>query len=392
MKNNVKSFYELIQFGLGGATFQQFVDKFQDKYNDLNTEGYVWDNEIQLDYTYEQLIASLNIKTLPVYVDVDSEGLDKSFGEFNIGSNKIPTQKHRYAMNQKILRERMIMIQRFGASALNGDTQNAIMDLLFDSTDNLLGGNRNALTHQRMRINSTGQFEITLENNPRGIKGLKFDFGIPETNKATLTTTARWWTSNEHTVANEGSNADPLGYMKQKVKEARRKGFPRVHWEMSETLFDDMLTHSKVLSKVGYSIMPNAASEDAAKVVAQNMNDEALKNAIEKIVGCPIKTYDSIAAVDKFDAESKSLKPTTIDNFAVNNISLIPDGQIGTIKAVQPLLLDDLTTRAAWFDGGRTLITQRFDSATKTMYVESEMATLCVPNMPQYMCIYTVTA
>ena len=153
-----------------------------------------------MDYTYEQLISSLNIKTLPIYVNVDSEGLDKSLGEFNIGSNKIPTQKHRYAMNQKILRERMIMIQRFGASALNGDTQNAIMDLLFDSTDNLLGGNRNALTHQRMRINSTGEFEISLENNPRGIKGIKFDFGVPTANKATLTSTARWWTTNEHTL------------------------------------------------------------------------------------------------------------------------------------------------------------------------------------------------
>ena len=53
---------------------------------------------------------------------------------------------------------------------------------------------------------------------------------------------------------------------------------------------------------------------------------------------------------------------------------------------------DDPTQRIAWFDGGRTLLTQRFESKTKTMYVESEMAVLCVPSMPQYMCVYTVTA
>jgi alanine dehydrogenase len=52
---------------------------------------------------------------------------------------------------------------------------------------------------------------------------------------------------------------------------------------------------------------------------------------------------------------------------------------------------DDPTQRIAWFDGGRTLITNRFEAKTKTMYVESEMAVLCVPNMPQYMQIYTVT-
>ena len=116
----------------------------------------------QLDYTYEQLIASLGITTLPVYVDVDSEGLDKSLGSFKIGSNKIPTQKHRYPMNAKMLRERMLMVQKFGESALNGETQKALLDMMFESTDKLLGGNRNALTHQRMRIASTGQFSIDL--------------------------------------------------------------------------------------------------------------------------------------------------------------------------------------------------------------------------------------
>ena len=100
-----------------------------------------------------------------------------------------------------------------------------------------------------------------------------------------------------------------------------------------------------------------------------------------------------MAAVDKFDPETKSLKVETIDNFAPLNVAFVPDGQIGTIKAVKPMVFaDDPTQRIAWFDGGRTLLTQRFESKTKTMYVESEMAVLCVPSMPQYMCVYTVTA
>jgi hypothetical protein len=110
----VNNYYDLMTFGLGNQKFQDFVDKFQLKYNTPQTDGFAWDSEIQLDYTYEQLIASLGITTLPVYVDADSEGLDKSLGEFKIGSNKIPTQKHRYAMNAKMLRERMLMVQRFG--------------------------------------------------------------------------------------------------------------------------------------------------------------------------------------------------------------------------------------------------------------------------------------
>lgn len=392
MRTMVNNYYDLMTFGLGNQKFQDFVDKFQLKYNTPQTDGFAWDSEIQLDYTYEQLIASLGITTLPVYVDVDSEGLDKSFGEFVIGSNKIPTQKHRYAMNAKMLRERMIMVQKFGEAALNSEARSALMDLLFDSTDKLLGGNRNALTHQRMRICSTGQFTIDLENNPRGLQGITFDFGIPSANKETLTSTARWWTNAEHTPANEGSASDPLLYLKNKRKAMKKLGYPNGHFEMSSDLYDDLLTHSKVLQRIGYSLYPLAVDDKTASGYASNMTDEAKKDAIERIIGAPIKTYDSIAAVDKFDADAKTIKPVTIENFKSTNVSFVPDGQIGTIKSVRPMVFtDDPTQRIAWFDGGRTLITNRFEAKTKTMYVESEMAVLCVPNMPQYMQIYTVT-
>ena len=392
MRNMVNNYYDLMTFGLGNQNFQQFVDKFQLKYNAPQADGFVWDSEIQLDYTYEQLIASLGITTLPVYVDADSEGLDKSLGQFTIGSNKIPTQKHRYAMNAKMLRERMLMVQKFGDAALNSDTRSALMDMLFESTDKLLGGNRNAITHQRMRICSTGQFTIDLENNPRGIQGITFDFGIPAANKETLSGTARWWTNAEHTKANEGSASDPLLFLKNKRKAMKKAGFPAGHFEMSEDLFDDLLMHSKVLQSIGYALYPAAADATAAQSYAQNLTDDVKKDAIARIIGAPIKTYDSVAAVEKYDAESKSIKPVTVENFKATNVSFIPDGQIGTIKSVRPMVFtDDPTQRIAWFDGGRTLVTNRFESKTKTMYVESEMAVLCVPNMPQYMCIFTVT-
>lgn len=390
MKNNVANYYDLMTFGLGNATFQQFVDMFQNKYNALQVDGFDWDAEIQLDYTYEQLITSLNIATLPVYVDEASEGLDKSFGKFEIGSNRIPTQKHRYPISAKMMREQLLMVQKFGEAALTSQTRDALRNLLFDSTDKLLAGNRNALTHQRMKIASTGQFTIDLENNPRGLKGLTFDFGV--TNKESLSGTSRWWTNAEHTPANEGSASDPILYLKNKRKAMKKEGYPNGHFEMSVDLFDDLLTHSKVLQRIGYSLYPNASSEANAKSYAENLTDDAKKAAIERLVGAPIVTRDSMAAVEKFDAGLGGLTINHIENFKSTNVSFIPDGQIGTIKSVQPIVFqDDPTMRTAWFDGGRTLLTQRFESKTRTMYVESEMAVLCVPNMPQYMQIYTVT-
>lgn len=397
MRTMVSNYYDLMTFGLGGASFQQFVDRFQEKYNVLRSDGFAWDPEIQLDYTYEQLIASLNIATLPVYMDEASQGLDKGFGEFKIGSNRIPTQKHRYPISAKMLRERMLMVQRFGDAALNTATQSALMEMLFTSTDSLLQGNRNAITHQRMRVTSTGQFTIGLDNNPRGISGLTFDFGIPSANKEVLSGENMWWKKSEHTTANEGTTSDPLLYLKNKVKAMRKKGFPAGHFEIASDLLDDLLTHTKVLKRIGLALYPSAAGTTNPDLVAsqyaQNMTDEGKMDAIRRIVGVPIVPRDSIAAVDKFDDDSKSLKIETIENFNPLNVSFVPDGQIGTIKSVQPMVFsDDPTQRIAWFDGGRTLLRQMFNAETKSMYVESEMAILCVPSMPQYMCIYTVTA
>ena len=392
MRTMPNNYYELMDFGLQGTSFQEFVDRFQEKYNTLNADGFVWDPEIQLDYKYEQLIASLGIKTLPIYVDEGSEALDVSRGEFKIGSNKIPTQRQRYPVDAKMLREQMIMTQRFGQANLNPRTQEALLSLMFDSVDTLLGGRTNALTHQRMQIVSTGQFSISLENNPRGITGLTFDFGVPSANKETLSGENRWWKSTEHTTANEGTSSDPLLYLKNKVKAMRKKGFPRGHIEMSIDLFDDLLTHSKVLRRVGYAAYPIISSDTQAVQAAQNMTDDALKAAIERIIGCPIVTRDSLAAVDDLD-ENNELRPKTIENFKPTNVAFVPDGQIGTIKSVQPVVItSDPTQRFAWFDGGRTLITNRYESKTRSMYVESEMAVLCVPQMPQYMCAWVVTA
>ena len=391
MVTNVTNYYDLMSFGLGELSFQQFIDGFNEKYNTLNVDGYQWDNEIQWDYTYEQLIAASNIATLPIYVDESSEALDKAFGKFEIGSNKIPTQKHRYPVDAKMLRSKFLLAQKFGASTLTTETQNSLLDLLYTSSDNLIKGNRNALTHQRMRINSTGQFVIDINNNPRGIKGLTFDFGIPQANKDTLLTTARWWTTSTHITGNEGSDSDPLLYMKTLVKAKKKLGFPDGHIEMAIDLFDDLLTHSKVLQRIGYTLYPQATA-DGAIVYATNLTDDAKKAAMERVINCPIQTYDSIARVDSFDVTTKQLKQTSIDNFVATNIAFIPNGQIGTIKAVKPIVFeDDPTQRIAWFDGGRTLITNKFENKTKTMYVESEMAELLVPNMPQYMCISVVT-
>jgi len=40
MRTMVSNYYDLMTFGLGGASFQQFVDRFQEKYNVLQADGF----------------------------------------------------------------------------------------------------------------------------------------------------------------------------------------------------------------------------------------------------------------------------------------------------------------------------------------------------------------
>lgn len=382
-----QTYYDLLGangIGMTNERFQTFINKFQEKYNVLNTDGFDWDDEIQIDFTYEQLQAELGIATLPTFVDIDAGAPYKMQDKFVIGSNKIPRFKHGFAMNEKIIREQMIMAKRLGS--VTPDVRNTLLKLLFDSVDKLIVGNHNELTYQRNQIVSTGKFDITAENNPQGIKGLSFTFG---TNTSSLSGTSRWWTNAEHSVANQGSASDPLNDMKKIRKTATSVGVPLGHFEISKVLFDDLATHTKVLSRVGYALYPNADGETNAITYAQNLTEDALKAAMERIVGAPIKVIDARAVVEKF--ESGKIVKSAIDSFDSKSFAYVPDGMLGTIKAVEPIAVADPAARIAYFDGGRTIIKNVFNTDNNTQYVYSECTALVVPSVARYMYSVTVT-
>ena len=385
-----KSFYDVIKHGLGNASFQDFVDRFKQKYNIPQTQGFDWDPNIQLDFTYEQLLAELGIATLPTYVDIDSPPPYKSQDGFEIGKNKIPRFKHGFALNEKIIREQMIMLQRFGAVSITEASKRAIMDLLFDSVDKLLEGNKNALTYQRMQVVSTGQFSITDTNNPAGISNLTFDFGIPDANKQSLAGQERWWTNAAHTT--EGTSSDPIKFLKDKKRAADDAMVPEGHFEMSKKLFTNMLEHSKVRTRVGLLYSPLVTTDAQALQVGQNLDDVQMKAAIERLVGASIEVRDTRASVEKFNKATMKIDKITIPGFNELNVSYVPNGKLGTIKAVEPIAVPDPAARLAWFDGGRTIVKQTFNTDTNTQYISSECTALVVPSTSRYWFVFTVTA
>lgn len=384
--------HKVIEFGLGGETWQSFVDNYEEKYNKLEVDGFNFE-PMRLDYTFTQLISSVGAVTLPAYVDPESPGYEAALREIEGQTGNIPTEKKYYRLNRVTVRQQLQLLQKVGRAAMTQEMQDAFMGLIDEGTDGLIQAYYNSRTHQRHQVVSTGKFTIDVVNNPRGLKGIEIDF-IKADHRDALAGTARWWTSDEHIAANEGSTSDPIQYMKDRVKAIRRKWHyvGRLKMEISQDLLDDILTHTKVLTKIGHSLYPAAASDEAAMAYAQNVNDEALVEALRKIIKVDaIVARDSWAYVDKPDAEAKDLVTEAVENFKATNISFIPDGIIGGFQGVEPLTLGYDATKVASFDGGRLKLCQRAEPTTHSIYIESEAAQLAVPTTP-HIFISTVTA
>lgn len=393
MRNNPVDFYKLLEFGLGGDTWQQFVDRYKEKYEGMVIDGFEF-APTSINYTWQQLVAATTVTTLPTYVDPESPGYEKQRGSAKGETGSIPTQKAFYSLNRTIVREKMQLMQMFGQAALNQDMMNVIMGLLDESADGLIKGYYNSLTNQRMQIVSTGKFKIDATNNPRGIKDITFDFGIDESHFDTLSGTQRWWSNADK--SKEGTASDPIAYMKNKVKEIRNKYhyYGPLKIEMAKEMMDSLLSHSKVLKRIGMMLYPLSSADNSgatALAYAQNLADDAIKQALVRLVGCEIVERDSKAYVDDW-TEDGVLTQKEIENFSLTNISFIPQGTIGNIQGVTPLTMGYEPSKVAFFDDNRLVLSQRMNPETHSIYIESEAAELCVPSLPKYMFICTVCA
>lgn len=393
MRNNPVDFYKLLEFGLGGDTWQQFVDRYKEKYEGMVIDGFEF-APTSINYTWQQLVAATTVTTLPTYVDPESPGYEKQRGSAKGETGSIPTQKAFYSLNRTIVREKMQLMQLFGQAALNQDMMNVIMGLLDESADGLIKGYYNSLTNQRMQIVSTGKFKIDATNNPRGIKDITFDFGIDASHFDTLSGTQRWWTNADKST--EGTASDPIAYMKNKVKEIRNKYhyYGPLKIEMAKEMMDSLLSHSKVLKRIGMMLYPLSSVDNSgatALAYAQNLADDAIKQALVRLVGCEIVERDSKAYVDDW-TEDGVITQKEIENFSLTNISFIPQGTIGNIQGVTPLTMGYEPSKVAFFDDNRLVLSQRMNPETHSIYIESEAAELCVPSLPKYMFICTVCA
>ena len=270
----------------------------------------------------------------------------------------------------------MILAQRFGS--VTPAMQQQLARILFNNTDKLIGGNYNTLTYMRHQAVSTGAFAITSTNNPGGIANLSFSFGIPAANQAK----AGGFGSLGTKYAWSSSNANPIGDLMDMVQYADDNMIPYGVFEMSKLLWNTFRAHVNVKKAVATGVNLNA---DLSNIGSMIFTDDVIKQYLLGIGLPPINVIDSLVVTEKYNPATRVVDYTQIRPFDQVKVVLRPAGQIGTIKAVEPIVLQDPSARIAMFDGGRTKLTQRFDSKNVIQTIESELTALCVPSAPKYL-------
>lgn len=390
---------DMISLGMDGQKWQAFVDHYEEKFNAINVDGFSFD-PITIGYTWAQMLSKVGAQVLPTYVDPESEGYEKPLSQLEGATGNIPTQKLFYSVNRVILREKMQLVQRYGSAVMDAEMKGVMFGLLDEGTDGLIQSFWNALNHQRHQVVSKGQFDITNTNNPRGYKGVTIGFNMPDANKDVLNGPARWWTNADHTT--EGSSSDPIEYLKNRVKAIRRtlptasRYSGALRMEISQDLWDDMLQHSKVKSRLATYFYATVENDTVRLAAIQDKSDDDFKEAIRKIIRVDEivirETYSYVCKPGVNDAGEPDLVEERIDNFDPKNVAFIPLGKLGGIQGVQPLSMGYDPDKVAYAMGGRLLIEQEDIPRTHSINVNGEMGQLCVPNAILHMYISTVTA
>lgn len=367
-------FYDLLSRALGGndgRRLQGFLDNVvAQKYNELNIPGFKFAEEMQLDFTYEQLQKTAGINVMANYYDLDSPALPNGTEGFVVATGRIPRMKMVEYYNEDKYRKLLIAEQRFGAGA--DRVVNGAVKALFNTTDTLIGGHTNSLTYQRHQVVSTGKFTLNSTNNPNGVVGLTFSSHVPSANINTLSGNKKWWT--DATYATEGSAADPIADMIAMVEAAQEKGIEG-HFEINKTYLTKILGHSKVVAAIGANLFPMA--ENASAAAAYLSRDKKIE-VLADIVGAPIVAIDAKVATEVWNKTNKALERKTMDAFEANVVVFVPNGEIGEILTVEPIAIDGGTY--ATFYGGRLLLTVDVDAKYKCQSFNTEMTSLVVAN------------
>ena len=375
-----KNTYDVLGAALEGQSYQFFVDSlYAEKYN-APQFGKLFSWGIPgIDLTYEQMEATVSLYPMASVVDYGSPAPLRGTQGATLSTGSVPRMKHGFVINEKEIRTQMLLLQR-GANI----NIPAMQEILFNSTDQLIGGNYNRLNHMAYEALSTGKYVLNSTSNPDGIP-LEFDFKVPAANKKKA---GGFGSIGRKAAWSDTTNSNPIGDLQDMVKYAKNNFKPYGIFSMSDGTWQKFIAHPKVREQVLLSLR----FENAATIAATYpLLEDQVITFLRGLKLPPIEVVDVIAAAEKYNKATKKLEWTPTYPFVDDVVVLRPAGLIGEIKCAEPVVVPDPASRFAYFDGGRTVLKQFFDGRANTQSIESELTALPVLSMPKSL-LYLDTA
>lgn len=385
------------------SRLQTFYDTALKGYEttERDTDGFV-DAPIKLNSEVEFAEAKKYLRGMATYTDNDSEPIARGReAELTKWTQNIPTMRYAVKLGKDDYKERLLASQDAILSAVlegKGATQSLRDYLINTTTEDLRAFPEStvaSLNYQYGQMLSKRVLNITRENNPDGIVGVKFESRVPTDNIKT----EKWYTVKADGTIEYVTTVNPVMTIKKKIRELRidqYNGYSNVRVEMNYRTFFRMLEHPAVLEMIGNpnkelailvaGLSKNTAASEKAQEVGRNQllewSDAAAVAWFKSAVGADeVKLHTAVVGVDKLDGTTKKYKTKKLNVFEEGVVLLRPTGNIGIIQPVQ-IIRPDKEYVYANFMNGWGIIEYFYDGRHKTQEWISEVSFLAVPTCP----------
>lgn len=366
--------FDALYYALGGdfARLQPFVDAILADYNNLDIAGFTFNDDLLDDFTFEQVENYVGIAPLAAVVDPDSPAIPFGRKGQTLGTGKIPRMKTVEYLNEAKVRTLKKLIRRrdVGYAEIQASAGASIGEIIA----NQVASFGNALTYQRDQMVSTGGVIYNATNNPYGIN-LTLSARVPSANKKAVNSGNGWFAATTYAAV---ASSDPVQDMKDLVEVARQKGLTACHFEMNNLVIDRLLNHTQVIADLKERFSLNATYTVSSLKPFTRAEQIA---ALEALVGKPIVEKDHISSVEYNDGGV--LAERTFSSFSDANVVLVPDGNIGEILTVEPMLFEG--GRYAFAFGRKAAFTIGTDYVKKCQSYSGEMTSVVAPDKPRLM-------
>lgn len=366
--------FDALYYALGGdfARLQPFVDAILADYNNLDIAGFTFNDDLLDDFTFEQVENYVGIAPLAAVVDPDSPAIPFGRKGQSLGTGKIPRMKTVEYLNEAKVRTLKKLIRRrdVGYAEIQASAGASIGEIIA----NQVASFTNALTYQRDQMVSTGGVIYNATNNPYGIN-LTLSARVPSANKIAVNSGNGWFAATTYSAV---ASSDPVQDMKDLVETARKAGLTACHFEMNNLVIDRLLNHTQVIADIKERFSLNATyTVSSLKPFTRNEQIAAL----EALVGKPIVEKDHISSVEYNDGGV--LAERNFSSFSDAAVVLVPDGNIGEILTVEPMLFEG--GRYAFAFGRKAAFTIGTDYVKKCQSYSGEMTSVVAPDKPRLM-------